>query len=154
MFTRFLSVLLKDQPYVEMVYMTGILPISKYSSGSELNMFMEYLTSTRKKYSAYFGFSDEEVDLLYQKYLHLQKNPKITRKGLELWYDGYHTLSGKRLYNPRSVVCALNDNQLGNYWTSSGPYDEIYSYVNNDFVNIKEEITLIMAGIHVAALVQ
>lgn len=154
MFTRFLSVLLKDQPYVEMVYMTGILPISKYSSGSELNMFMEYLTSTRKKYSAYFGFSDEEVDLLYQKYLHLQKNPKITRKGLELWYDGYHTLSGKRLYNPRSVVCALNDNQLGNYWTSSGPYDEIYSYVNNDFVNIKEEITLMMAGIPVPANVQ
>lgn len=33
----FLSNLLKDQPYIEFVYMTGILPIAKYSSGSELN---------------------------------------------------------------------------------------------------------------------
>jgi hypothetical protein len=32
----FLSNLLKDQPYVELAYMTGILPIAKYSSGSEL----------------------------------------------------------------------------------------------------------------------
>ena len=37
-YISFLSTLLKDQPYVEMVYMTGILPIEKYSSGSELNM--------------------------------------------------------------------------------------------------------------------
>ncbi len=34
---------------------------------------------------------------------------------------------GERLYNPRSVVGALSFNQLGNYWTSSGPYDEIHS---------------------------
>lgn len=154
MFTRFLSVLLKDQPYVELAYMTGILPISKYSSGSELNMFVEYLTATREKYSEYFGFTDEEVDGLYQKYLNMQKNPQITRKGLKLWYDGYSTLSGKRLYNPRSVVCALSDNQLGNYWTSSGPYDEIYSYVNNGFVNIKDEIARMMTGIPVPANIQ
>lgn len=37
----FLSNLLKDRPYVIMTYMTGILPIAKYSSGSELNMFWE-----------------------------------------------------------------------------------------------------------------
>ena len=42
-FTKFLSVLLKDQPYVELAYMTGILPIAKYSSGSELNMFFSIL---------------------------------------------------------------------------------------------------------------
>lgn len=37
----FLKCLLKDQPYVEFAYMTGVLPIAKYSSGSELNMFVE-----------------------------------------------------------------------------------------------------------------
>lgn len=37
----FLKNLLKDQPYVEFAYMTGVLPIAKYSSGSELNMFVE-----------------------------------------------------------------------------------------------------------------
>ncbi len=64
----FLSILLKDQPYVEMVYMTGILPIAKYSSGSELNMFCEYTMVNEEKYNAYFGFTDEEVDELYTRY--------------------------------------------------------------------------------------
>lgn len=29
------------------------------------------------------------------------------------------------------------DNQLSNYWTSSGPYDEIFYYVRNDIKNIR-----------------
>ena len=126
-FTKFLSNLLKDKAYVEMAYMTGILPIAKYSSGSELNMFFEYSMASRVKYSEYFGFSEEEVDELYEKYLMIKKEPHVTREGLRLWYDGYKTADGRRLYNPRSVVGALSDDQLGSYWTSSGPYDEIFS---------------------------
>ena len=126
-FTKFLSNLLKDKAYVEMAYMTGILPIAKYSSGSELNMFFEYSMASRVKYSEYFGFSEEEVDELYEKYLTIKKEPHVTREGLRLWYDGYKTADRRRLYNPRSVVGALSDDQLGSYWTSSGPYDEIFS---------------------------
>lgn len=84
----FLSNLLKDKPYVEMAYMTGILPIAKYSSGSELNMFFEFSMAARKKYGSYFGFTDEEVDGLYQRYLNMEKEPKVSREGLKAWYDG------------------------------------------------------------------
>lgn len=150
----FLSTLLKDKPYVEMAYMTGILPIAKYSSGSELNMFFEFSMASREKYSSYFGFTDEEVDVLYEKYLDIETEPKVSRGELKLWYDGYSTISGKRLYNPRSVVGALSLNQLGNYWTSSGPYDEIYTYVKNDISGIRNEITSLMSGIAVPANVQ
>lgn len=41
-YLAFLRNLLKDQAYVKFAYMTGVLPIAKYSSGSELNMFVEY----------------------------------------------------------------------------------------------------------------
>lgn len=153
-FTKFLSTLLKDQPYVEMVYMTGILPISKYSSGSELNMFFEFSMTTMEKYSEYFGFTDEEVDELYQRYIKLEENPKVSRSGLRLWYNGYQTMSGKRLYNPRSVAGALEYNQIGSYWTNSGPYDEIYYYVKNDIANMREDIALMMSGTPVPANVQ
>lgn len=47
-YVEFLSNLLKGKAYVELAYMTGILPIAKYSSGSELNMFFEYTTATKK----------------------------------------------------------------------------------------------------------
>lgn len=153
-FTKFLSNLLKDKAYVEMAYMTGILPIAKYSSGSELNMFFEFSMATREKYSQYFGFTDEEVDDLYQRYLKVEKDPKILREELKGWYNGYQSVSGKRLYNPRSVVGALSFNQLGSYWTSSGPYDEIYYYVKNNISDIKDDLALLMSGTPVAANVQ
>lgn len=150
----FLSNLLKGKAYVSLAYMTGILPIAKYSSGSELNMFLEYTMATREKYSEYFGFTDQETDDLYQRYLRLEGQPKITREGLRTWYDGYQTVSGKRLYNPRSVAAALSDNQLGNYWTSSGPYDEIFYYVKANVDAVRNDLMLMAAGIPVPARVQ
>lgn len=153
-FTKFLSNLLKDKAYVEMAYMTGILPIAKYSSGSELNMFFEYSMASRVKYSEYFGFTDEEVDALYHRYLKTADRPKVTREGLKLWYDGYETAGGKRLYNPRSVVGALSDNQLGSYWTSSGPYDEIFYYIEANVDAVKDDIALMVADNPVPARVQ
>lgn len=150
----FLSNLLKDQPYVELAYMTGILPIAKYSSGSELNMFTEYTMAEKIKYSSYFGFSEEEVDELFHRYQRLTNNPRITRRELCRWYDGYRTPAGIRLYNPRSVICALSDNQLSNYWTNSGPYDEIFYYVKHNIDDIRDSLALMAAGESVPAKVQ
>lgn len=153
-YTKFLSNLLKDKAYVELVYMTGILPISKYSSGSELNMFFEFPMATATAYSTYFGFTDEEVDALYQIYLKTEPSPQVTREGLELWYDGYETASGIKLYNPRSVVGALTYNQLRSYWTSSGPYDEIFYYIGANVDAVKDDIALMVAANPVPAKVQ
>lgn len=153
-YTKFLSNLLKDKAYVEMAYMTGILPIAKYSSGSELNMFFEYSMAAQVKYSEYFGFTDEEVDDLYKRYLSKEPSPQVTREGLELWYDGYQTATGVKLYNPRSVVGAFNNNQLGSYWTSSGPYDEIFYYIGANVDAVKDDIALMVADNPVPAKVQ
>lgn len=147
----FLKSLLKGKSYVELAYMTGILPIAKYSSGSELNMFAEYTMSTQHKFGDYFGFTETEVDALFARYREETENPRVTREGLGLWYDGYHTLFGERLYNPRSVVLALTNNQLGDYWTSSGPYDEIFYYVKNNIAAVRDDIALMMAGEAVSA---
>ncbi len=142
----FLSNLLKDQPYVELAYMTGILPIAKYFSGLELNMFLEYTMAAERKYCEYFGFTEAEVDCLYDRYRNITDDRNITREGLRLWYNGYHTVSGERLYNPRSVVAALTNNNLGNYWTSSGPYDEIFYYVKNNVDDVRDDVALMVSG--------
>lgn len=154
-FTKFLSVLLKDQPYVSMAYMTGILPIAKYSSGSELNMFCEYTMVTEEKYSDFFGFTEQEVDRLYTRYLE-QEIPvrNVTRDGLRLWYDGYHTKNGERVYNPRSVVLSLSNNNMGNYWTSSGPYDELFYYIGANVDEVKDDVGKMIADIPVPAKVR
>lgn len=151
----FLRSLLKDRPYVRLAYMTGILPISKYSSGSELNMFIEYTMAKSRTFSEYFGFSDEEVDKLYEKYCQRQEKPLfVDRSDLRRWYDGYATPSGLRLYNPRSVVLALTNNSLDNYWTSSGPYDEIFYYIKNNVDSVRDDIVLMTAGEHIPVKIQ
>lgn len=142
----FLKNLLKDQAYVELAYMTGVLPISKYSSGSELNMFAEYNMVTSNRFSEYFGFLDIEVDKLYNVYKKTTKNSQITREDLRAWYDGYYTPLGEKIYNPRSIVYALTDNQLRNYWTSSGPYDEIFYYIRNNIEEVRDDLVLMIAG--------
>ena len=131
---------MKDRSYVQLTYMTGILPIAKYSSGSELNMFWEYTMASEAKYNEYFGFTDQEIH--------------ISREDLKEWYDGYTTKSGERMYNPRSVVLALTNNNIGNYWTSSEPYDEIFYYIRQNIDDVQNDLALMISGEAVTAKIQ
>lgn len=153
-YISFLGNLLKDKPYVVMVYMTGILPIAKYSSGSELNMFTEFTMANSPAFSDYFGFREDEVAQLYERYLKSCEKPSVTRQGLKLWYNGYHTAGGQRVYNPRSVVEALRYNHLASYWTSAGPYDEIYYYIEKNVAEVRDDLALMAAGESVPARIQ
>ena len=100
-FLEFLRNLLKDQPYVLFCYMTGVLPIKKYSSGSALNMFDEHTFLKDRQFGEFFGFTEKEVINL------VDKNSEIKFEDLESWYNGYLTAKGIKIYNPRSVVKAL-----------------------------------------------
>lgn len=153
-FINFLSNLLKDKPYVSLAYMTGILPIAKYSSGSELNMFTEFTMAKSPAFGDYFGFTEKEVDDLYDRYKRNCPAPSVSREGLKNWYDGYQTAAGERVYNPRSVVQALSFNNLANYWTSSGPYDEIFYYIRNNVADVRDDLALMAAGESVPAKVE
>lgn len=153
-FLLFLKALLKSKVYVELAYMTGILPIAKYSDGSELNMFAEYNMAVKRRFGEYFGFLDREVDRLYEIYCGSTKEPAISRDDLSYWYDGYHTAGGEKMYNPRSVVCALTDNQLANYWTSSGTYDSVFGYIRDNVGEVLDEIALLFSGEAVPAKMQ
>lgn len=144
-FLKFLRGLLKDMPYVELAYMTGILPIAKYSSGSELNMFDEYDFMNDNIYDAYFGFSEEEVKRL------CRDNHTVSYEEMKQWYDGYYTSEGKRLFNPRSVSKALVRGVCLNYWTETGPMNEIADCIEHNVDEVREDIVKLTAGIPVEA---
>ena len=110
--------------------------------------------ATQERFADYFGFTETEVDKLFNRYTESTDTPAITREGLKLWYDGYHTASGKKIYNPRSVVVALSNNQLANYWTSSGPYDEIFFYIRKNIADVCSDLALMLAGESISAKVQ
>ncbi len=142
---KFLKGLLKDRPYVELTYMTGILPITKYSSGSELNMFHEYGFMDDAVYEEFFGLTAEEVRALCQNDAHAS----VSYDELEQWYDGYRLSNGQSLFNPRSVNYALTDGVCRNYWTETGPMDEIADCIEYNVEAVREDVVKMVAGIPV-----
>ena len=140
-FMKFLRGLLKDEPYVELAYMTGVLPIAKYSSGSELNMFHEFDFVNDNVYDAYFGFDEKEV-----RDLCLKINT-VSYQEMKHWYDGYYTSTGDRLFNPRSVSNALTRGVCLNYWTETGPMNEIADCIEHNVDEVREDIVKLVSGI-------
>ena len=143
-YLTFLKNLLKDRPYVELAYMTGVLPIKKYSSGSELNMFDEFYFPTDTIYDTFFGFTEEEVKELCAK--NKKYDGTIQYAQLAEWYNGYYTSRGDRLYNPRSINKALSQNTVKDYWTETGPGTEILELVKNNVDAVKEDILKMVSG--------
>lgn len=142
-YLMFLRNLLKDQPYVGLAYMTGVLPVAKYSSGSELNMFEEYNFANDTVYDKYFGFLREEVLRLCREHAF------VSYEELKWWYDGYCTALGEHVFNPRSVVEALKRGVCLNYWTQTGPMNEIADCIEHNTDEVREDIVKMSAGIPV-----
>ncbi len=140
-YMKLLSALFKSsdaQSYLDLVYMTGILPIKRYSSQSDLNNFKEYNMLNPRDIPDSFGFTEGEVKALCEKW-------NINFDEVKSWYDGYR-LKGMEIYNPKSVVEALTDHLCGNYWTSTGNIDPVKEYMNYDGGALKGEIIKMLAG--------
>ena len=139
-YLEFLRNLLKDEPYVALCYMTGVLPIKKYSSGSALNMFDEFTFLKDRKFGKYFGFTEEEVKKL------CEHNGELEFSQLEKWYNGYLTAKGIKIYNPRSVVKALQNDYCQSYWTNTGAMDEVEKYLKYNVLEIRDDVIEMISG--------
>ena len=51
-------------------------------------------------------------------------------------------------------MCALTNNQIGNYWTSSGTYDSVFGYIKKNISDIQDDIALLFSGESIAADIQ
>ncbi len=139
-FLELLRDLLKDRPYVVFAYMTGVLPVKQYSTGSALNMFDEYTMLNDAYFDEYFGFTQQETEQL------CQKQSKLSMSEISEWYDGYVTDEGKRLYNPRSVVMALGRGKCQSYWTRTGRMDEVLYFLKYNIVEVRDDVIKMVNG--------
>ena len=135
----FLRDLLKDKPYVELAYMTGILPIKKYGTHSALNMFKEISMLNPTPLEEFMGFTEKEVKDLCIQY-------DMNYDDMKEWYDGYQMSEDLSIYNHRSVVYALMDRKYENYWTSTETYEALQIYIDMNFEGLKDDIVKLLAG--------
>ena len=126
----FLRNLLKDQPYVALAYMTGILPVKKYGQHSALNMFWEYSMIDQNVFEEYTGFTEQEVKELCQRF-------DMDFAQTSNWYDGYRFRQFQHVYNPRSVVAAMKGRHFSNYWTATETYEALKIYMDMDFDGLR-----------------
>jgi hypothetical protein len=141
-YLNFLRDLLKDQPYVALAYVTGILPVKKYGQHSALNMFWEYSMTDQSMLEEYTGFTDREVKALCEQY-------GMDFAETSSWYDGYTFTEYQHVYNPKSVVEAMRRHRFSNYWTSTETYEALKIYMEMDFDGLRSDIVQMLGGGHV-----
>ena len=110
----FLEPILKNNPDVQMAYVTGVMQIAKESIFSGLNNITVNNTFSVRS-DERFGFTETEVKNILTYYGHPEKFEEI-----EEWYDGYR-FGNKDVYNPFSIMNYVSNGFLPDaYWANSG----------------------------------
>ena len=135
----FIRLLLKDKAYVALAYMTGILPIKKYATHSNLNMFDEYSMIDAGDFQEFVGFTEEEVRALCEQY-------QVDFDTMQSWYDGYTFPYVPHVYNPKSVVDSIRRKRFGSYWTRTETYEALKIYIDLNYDGLKEDIIEMLTG--------
>ena len=123
-------------------YLTGILPIKRYNTESALNNFREYTMIRPGKMFGALGFTHEEVKMLCEKH-------NMDLSEMERWYDGYRLGKASHIFNPYSVMRAINEEEYGSYWTTTGAYDSVITYIQMNYDGLKDDVIRMLSGEHV-----
>lgn len=124
--------------FIQLAYLTGILPIKKVKTQSALNNFDEFTMLDARVFAPYIGFTEDEVQWLCKKY-----NRDFDE--VKRWYDGY-LLEGCQVYNPKAVVGVMTWNKFQSYWSQTGTYESIVPLINMDFDGLKNAVITMLSG--------
>ena len=108
----FLGEALKTNQYLKMGVLTGIIRVIRTGIFSDLNNLKVY-SILEKKYSEFFGFTEEEVKEALQSF-----DIEEELVNVRYWYDGYK-FGNSELYNPWSIINFLDGRELKNYWVGT-----------------------------------
>ena len=142
---NFYSPLKFCDPHLHFLFLTGITKFSQLSIFSELNNLKNI--SMMPEFAAICGISKAEVEDQMADYLddfaaHNQLTRQETMDALKRQYDGYHfTWPSPDIFNPFSLLNALQDRALKSYWFESGTTTfliELLRKYGNDLTDIKE----------------
>lgn len=140
-YLQFLHSLFKSEEsksFLALAYITGILPIKKIKDESALNNFYEYTMLTSSPITQYFGFTEEEVKDLCEKY-------DMDFETAKVWYNGYF-IDGMHMYNPNSVSMAMNKRRFDSYWKNTSSFATINTFITMNFAGLKDDIMAMLAG--------
>ena len=128
--------------YIQLAYLTGILPVKKEKTQSALNNFKDYSMLHAGPIAPYVGFTEQEVKNLCSEY-------QIDFSKMKLWYDGYSFPNANSIYNPNSVMKALRNDDFDSYWTQTSAAESLMEYISLDYDGLSKTIAELIGGIEV-----
>lgn len=128
-FKSFYGTVLKDNNYLEMGIMTGILRVAKENIFSGLNN-LEVHTILDNEFTEYFGITEEEVNQSVKDF-----DLEYELEDVQKWYNGY-LFGDRKVYNPWSIVNFLKRKKLKPYWVNTSGNELIKLYLRK----LKNEI--------------
>lgn len=140
-YLQFLHDLFKSEEakeFLALAYITGILPIKKVENESALNNFSEYTMIDSDELTPYYGFTEDEVRKLCKKY-------GMDFASVREWYNGY-LINGLHMYNPNSVVCAMQRGKLSSYWKNTSSFRMINRLITLNYDGMKDDIVRMLSG--------
>ena len=132
-FRDFYSTVLKDNEYLEMAVLTGIVRMAKENIFSGLNNLYAYDTFD-DGYSSYFGLTQKEVEEAL-KYYEIDFEIDKVKK----WYDGYK-FGGIEIYNPWSITYYIKNKKIDPYWVNTSDNLLIYDTLKKGDLEIIEDL--------------
>ncbi len=141
-FKGFFGVLKKADEHIQFVFISGVSKFHKVSIFSDLNMLKDI--SLNNEYSCICGITDEEIDKYFMdevlKFASLRNiSFEECRNQLKHYYDGYHFYpDSKGVYNPFSLLNALNDCSFEAYWFSTGSPSFLVRYLRNSSFDVRK----------------
>ena len=109
---------------VSFLFITGVSMFSKAGVFSGMNNPINI--SLDPKFAAICGYTDEEMDSYFKEYIadwaeKEKLTPEQIREELRTWYNGYRfSEESISVYNPFSIVSALECKKLRNFWFETG----------------------------------
>jgi len=129
-FKTFYSSVLKDNAYLQMGVMTGIIRVMKAGIFSDLNNLSTY-TILSDFYPNCYGLTEEEVKKALIDY-----NLEYEMGDVKDWYDGYR-FGKSEVYNPWSILNFLHAKELRAYWVDTSGNDlinDVLKIVRKDII--------------------
>ena len=138
-FKTFYSTVLKDNVYLQMGVMTGIIRVIKGGIFSDLNNLSTY-TILSDIYTDSYGLTEEEVEKSLKDY---EIESEITN--VKDWYDGYK-FGDSEVYNPWSILNFLQYKELRAYWVDTSGNDLINDVLKKITKNTIEALERLFNG--------
>ncbi len=109
---KFFEILKPSDPYLHLVFITGVSRFSKVSIFSGLNQLNDITLD--RDFATVCGYTQTELETVFE-----DRIKDFDKEEVKRWYNGYNWL-GESVYNPFDILLLFDKKEFRPYWFETG----------------------------------